>query len=84
MSVVRWRPAAQKVEKQERINTMTLRKPFISPRVLRTFEVMLETNLLGASNNLQFLTHGIETTGQETTLDNSYSASDWQAGSDFD
>ena len=70
--------------KIERIYTMNFRKTFISPRVLQTCEVVLETNLLGGSNDVEFTSHGIETTGQQTTLDNSYSASDWQAGSDFD
>lgn len=83
MSVVRWRPAAQKVEKQERINTMTLRKPFISPRVLQTCEVELELNLLGASaNEVQFISNGIETKGHEVvTGGNTASDASWQVTS---
>ena len=63
---------------------MKKKKEFVVPRVLQIFEVMLEADLLAGSNDVEFTAHGIETTGQQTTLDNSYSASDWQAGSDFD
>ena len=73
----------RKGNKKEK-DTMNLRKTFISPRVLQTCEVVLETTLLVGSNDVDFASHGIETTGQQTTVNNDYTASDWQAGSDFD
>lgn len=64
---------------------MKLRKPFISPRVLQTCEVMLETNLLGASTDVQY--SNVETTGHKVTTDTRFDTTDWTSsvvGSDFD
>lgn len=64
---------------------MKSRKTFVSPRVLQTWEVELELNLLGASKEVKFLTNGIETTGHQISTDNSHDADDWTVvGSDFD
>jgi hypothetical protein len=62
---------------------MKLRKAFISPRVLQTCEVMLETNLLGASTDVQY--SNVETTGHQVSTDITHDSTDWTTvGSDFD
>ena len=64
---------------------MKQKKTFISPRVLQTCEVMLETNLLGASTDVQY--SNVETTGHKVTTDTSFDTTDWTSsvvGSDFD
>ena len=64
---------------------MKQKKTFISPRVLQTCEVMLETNLLGASTDVQY--SNVETTGHKVTTDTSFDTADWTSsvvGTDFD
>ena len=58
---------------------MKKKKKFVVPGVLQVCEVMLEENLLGGSKEVQFLSSGVETTGQQvstggnTASDNSWS-----------
>lgn len=62
---------------------MKKKKKFVVPGVLQVCEVMLEENLLGASQAVQYST--VETTGQRISTDTAHDSEDWTAvGSDFD
>ena len=83
MSIVEGVTLNKRVGNQKGIYIMKLRKTFNSPRVLQTCEVVLETNLLGASTDVQ--NSNVETTGHKVTTDTTHDSTDWTTvGSDFD